>query len=97
MERVWTITGQDDREGIWWAAAIDGEVDFIRRGAPIMRKAGGRAQGNLCPDGAVVKVAGLKNQVFEGVRESSRTRGLPSDAVSNQQLRGRARFWCDPQ
>ena len=48
------------------ANAPDGEVVF-RTGAPIMPDGGVAVlKGNLCPDGAVIKVAGLKSLVFEG-------------------------------
>ena len=35
-------------------------------------------KGNLAPDGAIVKVAGLKNQVFTGTRSASIARKTPS-------------------
>jgi dihydroxy-acid dehydratase len=61
-----TITGRTIAEEYGEAAAPDGEVIF-RTSAPIMGDGGVAVlKGNLCPDGAVIKVAGLKNLVFEG-------------------------------
>jgi dihydroxy-acid dehydratase len=47
-------------------AAPDGEV--VRRSAEALSASGGVVvlKGNLAPDGALIKVAGLKNPVFEG-------------------------------
>src|SRR5262249_6405752 len=48
------------------ADAPDGEVIFPT-GKPIMPDGGVAVlKGNLCPDGAVIKVAGLKSLIFEG-------------------------------
>ena len=61
-----TITGRTLAEDYGAAAAPDGEIIFAP-GAPIMADGGVAVlKGNLCPDGAVIKVAGLKNLVFEG-------------------------------
>jgi dihydroxy-acid dehydratase len=61
-----TVTGRTLAEEYGNAKAPDGEVVF-RTSAPIMRDGGvAILKGNLCPDGAVIKVAGLKNLVFEG-------------------------------
>jgi dihydroxy-acid dehydratase len=61
-----TITGKTIGEEYGKAAGPDGEVIHSTR-TPIMPD-GGLAvlKGNLCPDGAVIKVAGLKSLAFEG-------------------------------
>ena len=49
-------------------------------------------KGNLCPDGAVIKVAGLKNLVFEGtarVFEDEEAASTPSATVDTRL----ATFW----
>ena len=62
-----TITGRTLAEEYGAANAPDGEVVYAA-GAPIMPDGGVAVlKGNLCPDGAVIKVAGLKSQLFEGV------------------------------
>ncbi len=61
-----TITGRTIAEEYGAANAPDGEVIFSV-GKPIMPDGGVAVlKGNLCPDGAVIRVAGLKNLVFEG-------------------------------
>src|SRR6201991_627382 len=62
-----TITGKTLAEEYGGANAPDGDVIYpINK--PIMPDGGVAVlKGNLCPDGAVIKVAGLKNLVFEGV------------------------------
>jgi dihydroxy-acid dehydratase len=61
-----TVTGRTIAEEYGDANAPDGEVIHSTR-APIMPDGGVAVlKGNLCPDGAVIKVAGLKNVVFEG-------------------------------
>src|SRR3569832_290663 len=61
-----TISGKTLAEEYGNANAPDGEIVF-HTDAPIMSDGGGAVlKGNLCPDGAVIKVAGLKNLVFEG-------------------------------
>src|SRR6201747_1229767 len=61
-----TITGKTIAEEYGEANAPDGEIIFST-GAPIMPDGGVAVlKGNLCPDGAVIKVAGLKKLVFEG-------------------------------
>jgi dihydroxy-acid dehydratase len=61
-----TITGRTIAEEYGDANAPDGEVIHSTR-TPIMPDGGVAVlKGNLCPDGAVIKVAGLKNVVFEG-------------------------------
>jgi len=61
-----TITGRTIAEEYGSAGAPDGEI--IRSAASPIMPDGGVAvlKGNLCPDGAVIKVAGLKNLTFEG-------------------------------
>ena len=62
-----TITGRTIAEEYRGANAPDGEVIFSA-GKPIMSDGGVAVlKGNLCPDGAVIKVAGLKSLVFEGI------------------------------
>jgi dihydroxy-acid dehydratase len=61
-----TITGRTIGEEYGNANAPDGEVIYSA-GSPIMPDGGVAVlKGNLCPDGAVIKVAGLKALVFEG-------------------------------
>jgi dihydroxy-acid dehydratase len=61
-----TISGRTIAEEYANANAPDGEIIFATS-APIMPDGGVAVlKGNLCPDGAVIKVAGLKNLVFEG-------------------------------
>jgi len=61
-----TITGRTLAQEYDDANAPDGEVIFST-GKPIMPDGGVAVlKGNLCPDGAVIKVAGLKNLTFEG-------------------------------
>jgi dihydroxy-acid dehydratase len=61
-----TITGRTVAEEYGDANAPDGEVIYAT-GSPIMPDGGVAVlKGNLCPDGAVIKVAGLKQLVFEG-------------------------------
>jgi dihydroxy-acid dehydratase len=61
-----TITGRTLAEDHGAAPAPDGEVVFAPD-TPIMPDGGvAILKGNLCPDGAVIKVAGLKALQFEG-------------------------------
>jgi dihydroxy-acid dehydratase len=61
-----TITGRTIAEEYGGANTPDGEVIF-NSAKPIMRDGGVAVlKGNLCPDGAVIKVAGLKSLLFEG-------------------------------
>ena len=61
-----TVTGRTLAEEYGSANAPDGEVIFPT-GKPIMPDGGVAVlKGNLCPDGAVIKVAGLKGLLFEG-------------------------------
>src|SRR6202043_51689 len=53
--------------------------------APIMPDGGGAVlKGNLCPDGAVIKVAGLKKLVFEGYARVFEDEEACVDAVRNR-------------
>jgi len=62
-----TVTGKTIAEEYGGANAPDGEVIFATA-KPIMPDGGVTVlKGNLCPDGAVIKVAGLKSLVFEGI------------------------------
>ncbi len=62
-----TITGRTLADEYGNASAPDGEVIFPTS-KPIMPDGGVAVlKGNLCPDGAVIKVAGLKRLVFEGI------------------------------
>ena len=61
-----TITGRTIAQEYDSANAPDGEVIY-KTTSPIMADGGVAVlKGNLCPDGAVIKVAGLKQLVFEG-------------------------------
>ncbi len=61
-----TVTGRTLAEEYGNADAPDGDVIFPTS-KPIMPDGGVAVlKGNLCPDGAVIKVAGLKSLVFEG-------------------------------
>ncbi|MGJ4965046.1 dihydroxy-acid dehydratase [Bradyrhizobium oligotrophicum] len=61
-----TVTGRTLAEEYGSANAPDGEIVFSPA-RPIMADGGVAVlKGNLAPDGAVIKVAGLKNLVFEG-------------------------------
>ncbi|WP_315798904.1 dihydroxy-acid dehydratase [Bradyrhizobium sp. SZCCHNRI3043] len=61
-----TVTGRTLAEEYGAANAPDGEIVFSPA-KPIMADGGVAVlKGNLAPDGAVIKIAGLKNLVFEG-------------------------------
>jgi dihydroxy-acid dehydratase len=61
-----TITGRTIAQEYGEANLPDGEIIHSTR-APLMPDGGVAVlKGNLCPDGAVIKVAGLKNLLFEG-------------------------------
>ncbi|WP_316238342.1 dihydroxy-acid dehydratase [Bradyrhizobium sp. SZCCHNR1015] len=61
-----TVTGRTLAEEYGAANAPDGEIVFSPA-RPIVADGGVAVlKGNLAPDGAVIKVAGLKNLVFEG-------------------------------
>jgi dihydroxy-acid dehydratase len=61
-----TITGRTIAQEYGNANVPDGEVIY-NTASPIMADGGVAVlKGNLCPDGAVIKVAGLKTLMFEG-------------------------------
>jgi len=79
-----TITGRTIAEEYGEANAPDGEVVF-NTSKPIMADGGVAVlKGNLCPDGAVIKVAGLKNLVFEGTARVFEDEEHCVDAVRNR-------------
>jgi dihydroxy-acid dehydratase len=79
-----TITGKTIAEEYGGANAPDGEVIYPTH-APIMPDGGVAVlKGNLCPDGAVIKVAGLKNLMFEGVARVFEDEEACVDAVRNR-------------
>ena len=79
-----TITGKTIAEQYAGANAPDGEVIYPVR-APIMPDGGVAVlKGNLCPDGAVIKVAGLKNLAFEGTARVFEDEEACVDAVRNR-------------
>jgi dihydroxy-acid dehydratase len=79
-----TITGQTIAEEYGSANAPDGEVIFDTS-RPIMPDGGVAVlKGNLCPDGAVIKVAGLKNLMFEGTVRVFEDEETCVDAVRNR-------------
>src|SRR3979409_1855808 len=79
-----TITGRTIAEEYGDANDPEGEVIFCTS-APIMSDGGVAVlKGNLCPDGAVIKVAGLKNLVFEGAARVFEDEEGCVDAVRNR-------------
>ena len=79
-----TITGKTIAEEYGGANAPDGEIIYSTR-APIMPDGGVAVlKGNLCPDGAVIKVAGLKKLVFEGSARVFEDEEACVDAVRNR-------------
>jgi dihydroxy-acid dehydratase len=79
-----TVTGRTLAEEYADANAPDGEIIFPT-GKPIMADGGVAVlKGNLCPDGAVIKVAGLKNLMFEGVARVFEDEEGCVDAVRNR-------------
>jgi len=79
-----TISGRTIAEEHGGANAPDGEIVF-RTSAPIMMDGGVAVlKGNLCPDGAVIKVAGLKKLVFEGSARVFEDEEQCVDAVRNR-------------
>jgi dihydroxy-acid dehydratase len=79
-----TITGRTITEEYGEANAPDGEI-ITSTNAPIMPDGGVAVlKGNLCPDGAVIKVAGLKKLVFEGTARVFEDEEECVDAVRNR-------------
>src|SRR5437764_7279135 len=80
-----TSTGETMAVGYSEANAPDGEIIFRTR-APIMPDGGVAVlKGNLCPDGAVIKIAGLKKLVFEGNARVFEDEEECVDAVRNRE------------
>jgi dihydroxy-acid dehydratase len=79
-----TVTGKTIAEEYGSANAPDGEV-IHPVSKPIMPDGGVAVlKGNLCPDGAVIKVAGLKNLVFEGTARVFEDEEACVNAVRNR-------------
>jgi dihydroxy-acid dehydratase len=79
-----TITGRRLAEEYAQANAPDGAIIF-KTTEPMMPDGGVAVlKGNLCPDGAVIKVAGLKNLVFEGSARVFEDEEQCVDAVRNR-------------
>ncbi len=80
-----TVTGQTLADAVADAPAPDGEV--VRSCDRAISPTGGLVvlRGNLCPDGALLKVAGLKSLVFEG-----RARVFESEEEATDVVRRRA-------
>jgi dihydroxy-acid dehydratase len=79
-----SITGRTLAEEFGDAHAPDGEIIYSAK-KPIMPDGGVAVlKGNLCPDGAVIKVAGLKNLMFEGVARVFEDEESCVDAVRNR-------------
>src|SRR2546429_714650 len=80
-----TVSGKTIAEEYDGASTPDGEVIYPTR-APIMLDGGVAVlKGNLCPDGAVIKVAGLKKLVFEGNARVFEDEEECVDAVRNRE------------
>jgi dihydroxy-acid dehydratase len=80
-----TITGRTIAEEYGGANPTDGEVIY-HTATPIMPDGGVAVlRGNLCPDGAVIKVAGLKKLVFEGTARVFEDEEGCVDAVRKRQ------------
>jgi dihydroxy-acid dehydratase len=80
-----TLSGQPLQEALADAPGADGTV--IRPAAAPIHPSGGVVvlKGNLCPDGALIKVAGLKSLRFEG-----RARVFECEEDAAAAVRGRA-------
>src|SRR6202034_331298 len=79
-----TVTGRTIAEEYGGANTPDGEIIFSTS-KPIMPDGGVAVlKGNLCPDGAVIKVAGLKKLVFEGIARVFEDEEHCVDAVRNR-------------
>src|ERR1700681_1961578 len=79
-----TITARTIAEEYGEANLPDGEIIY-HTSAPIMADGGVAVlKGNLCPDGAVIKVAGLKKLVFEGRARVFEDEEECVDAVRNR-------------
>jgi dihydroxy-acid dehydratase len=79
-----TVTGRTIAQEYGGAKAPDGDIIRSAR-EPIMPDGGVAVlKGNLCPDGAVIKVAGLKKLVFEGVARVFEDEESCVEAVRNR-------------
>ena len=79
-----TITGRTVAEEYGEANAPDGEVIFNVSNAIMPDGGVAVLKGNLCPDGAVIKVAGLKCLVFEGTARVFENEEACVEAVRNR-------------
>jgi dihydroxy-acid dehydratase len=79
-----TITGRTVAEEYGEANAPDGEVIFNVSNAIMPDGGVAVLKGNLCPDGAVIKVAGLKSLVFEGTARVFENEEACVEAVRNR-------------
>ena len=79
-----TITGRTIAEEYGAANAPDGEIIFNVSNAIMPDGGVAVLKGNLCPDGAVIKVAGLKSLVFEGTARVFEDEEACVDAVRNR-------------
>ena len=78
-----TITGRTIAEEYGEANAPDGEIIFNVSNAIMPDGGVAVLKGNLCPDGAVIKVAGLKSLVFEGTARVFEDEEACVEAVRN--------------
>jgi len=79
-----TITGRTIAEEYGEANAPDGEIIFNVSNAIMPDGGVAVLKGNLCPDGAVIKVAGLKCLVFEGTARVFEDEEACVEAVRNR-------------
>jgi dihydroxy-acid dehydratase len=79
-----TITGRTIAEEYGKANAPDGEIIFDVSNAIMPDGGVAVLKGNLCPDGAVVKVAGLKSLAFEGTARVFENEETCVEAVRNR-------------
>jgi dihydroxy-acid dehydratase len=82
-----TVTGQTLADAVAGAPAPDGDV--VRPLADAISPTGGVVvlKGSLCPEGALLKVAGLKNSVFEGPALVFETEEACADAVRTRKYK----------
>jgi dihydroxy-acid dehydratase len=79
-----TITGRTIAEEYGEANAPDGEIIFNVSNAIMPDGGVAVLKGNLCPDGAVIKVAGLKSLIFEGTARVFENEETCVEAVRNR-------------
>ena len=88
-----TITGRTIARGIWQRQRAR-RRDHLSHRAPIMPDGGVAVlKGNLCPDGAVIKVAGLKKLVFEGTARVFEDEEALRRCRAQPQTMPKATFW----